>query len=100
MLYGGMLGLAMRRGVEKVNIEHVQQAYRDLSQLNPMLRQYMQDIRKAEDIVQYHVQTNPSHVQLKSTWRDNILMPAEDIAPMAAQFPINDLPIGNAFSIF
>lgn len=94
MLYGGMLGLAIRRGVQNVNMVRVQEAYRGLCQLNPMLRQYIQDIKKAETIVQYHVAKNRSFVQLASAWRDNILMPTEDVAPMAAQLPINDLPIG------
>ncbi|KAL9541398.1 hypothetical protein PS6_010322, partial [Mucor atramentarius] len=58
MLYGGMLGLAIRRGVQNVNMERVQEAYRSLCQLNPMLRQYIQDIRKAETIVQYQVEEN------------------------------------------
>lgn len=93
MLYGGMLGLSICRGIQNVSMERVQQAYRDLSQLNRMLRQCIQDITKAENVVQYHAQANQLFVQLRPTWRDNILMPTEETAPMAAQIPIYDLPI-------
>jgi len=54
----------------------------------------IQDLTKAEDIVQYHAEQNKPFVQLSSSWRDNILMPTEATAPMAAQLPINNLPIG------
>ncbi|KAK4520016.1 60S ribosomal protein L30 [Mucor velutinosus] len=41
MLYGGMLGLAIRRGshLQQINMQRVQQAYLELCDHNPMLRQ-------------------------------------------------------------
>lgn len=101
MLYGGMLGLAIRRGPPaQINMERVKQSYQQLCQLNPMLKQYIQDIAKAEDIVQYHAQENKQFVRLESTWRDNILMPVEAAPPMAPQLAINQLPIGKNINIF
>jgi hypothetical protein len=95
LLYGGMLGLSIRRGVDNINLSKVQEAYRQLCQTNPPLLHYLQDISKAENVIQYHIQENKPYVQLRPTWRDNILMPTQDVAPMAAQLPIHDLPIGN-----
>lgn len=96
-----MSGLAFRRSAEllHVDMDRVQQAYKNLSVLNPLLLQYITDVEKAASIVEYHVRENRQYVELKPTWRDNILMPSESVAPMAAQFSLNDLVIGKDFCL-
>lgn len=93
MAYGGMIGLQYQRGLRQFDMERVKAAYLLLCERNPLLAQYITDLDKAQETVEYHIHENDRYINLES-WRDNMLLPTESVAPMAAQVPLNDLVVG------
>lgn len=100
MAYGGTLGLSFRRGAELENVDmsRVQEAYRELADMNPLLKNYV-NINRAESVVDYHVRENQQYVSLNNSWRDNILMPNKSVAPLAGIAALNELVVGYCHQI-
>ena len=91
--YGGMIGLPFQRGLRHVDLDRVKAAYVDLCRTNTLLSQYVLDMEKAKETVEYHVREHQKYINLEG-WRDNMLLPTESVAPMAAQVPFNSLVAG------
>ncbi|CAO0792295.1 unnamed protein product [Mucor circinelloides] len=59
MAYGGMIGLQFRRGLQKVDMDRVKEAYCVLfCETNPLLAQYILDLDKVKDTVEYNIRQN------------------------------------------
>lgn len=85
-----MIGLPYRWGLQHVDLDRVKVVYLELCQRNPLLSQYVLDMKTVEETVEYHVRENRRYINLES-WRGNILLPTESVALMANQVAFNTL---------
>lgn len=94
MAYGGTLSLFFQRGdPANINKEKVQQAYRALQNVHPLLARY--DLPKLTySLVNYHVHENKKHVGADKGWVNNALFANDDVNPQASDVDFKDLIIG------
>lgn len=94
MAYGGTLSLFFQRGEpDLVNKKKVQDAYKTLQNVNPLLARYKLP-KLTYSLVNYHVTENRKHIGSAVDWKNNALFAMEDTNPQATDAEFNDLLIG------